>query len=108
MANVHRIQDLPRAGSGQPSTGRNLLAGLSDQDVRSTDLIKKCIEYRVPFFSGTPSIKNPRLENYWDFLVAAMCPVLRLLSFTLALCIIDIALFATTCALGLNRSGELL
>jgi|JI6StandDraft_1071083.scaffolds.fasta_scaffold02672_20 hypothetical protein len=109
MANVHRLQDLPpAAANGQQPTGRNLLAGLTDQDVTSTEVIKKCMEYRVPFLSGSPNIKNPRLENYWDFLTAAMCPVLTLLSFTVIVCIINVALFTTTCALGLDKSGDLL
>lgn len=37
-----------------------------------------------------------------------MCPVLRLLSFTVAVCIIDIVLFIVTVSLGLEKSGELL
>jgi hypothetical protein len=58
--------------------------------------------------AGSPAIKNPRTENYWDFLMAAMCPTIRILSLTVVLCIIDIALFATTAALGLYRPGDLL
>lgn len=48
------------------------------------------------------------MENYCDFLVNAFCPVLKPLSFTVAIVIIDIILFIAEVSIGLYRPGELL
>jgi hypothetical protein len=55
MTNIHRLQDLQNPQNRQSNAGggagtaRNFLSNFSDQDVSSSEMIKKCIDYRVPF-----------------------------------------------------------
>lgn len=37
-----------------------------------------------------------------------MCPAFRILSFTVAICIVDIAMFVVTAVFGLDKAGKLL
>lgn len=48
------------------------------------------------------------MENYCDFLLNAFCPVLKPMSFTVIIIIIDVIIFIAEVSVGLDRSGELL
>lgn len=58
--------------------------------------------------AGDANLKDPRDENYWDLLKAAMCPVMKIPSFTFIIIVIDITLFALTAIVGLYRPGSFL
>jgi len=48
------------------------------------------------------------MENYCDFLMNVFCPVLKPLSFTVVIIVIDIIIFIAEVSVGLNVSGQFL
>ena len=64
--------------------------------------------YLTPHSAGASKIKHPNDENYCDFFLYNICPVIRPLSFTVIICVIDLAIFVATLAVGINLAGNLL